>query len=63
MTRFEKIKNMTIVEMAKAVQILVDMDLCFDESRKNCSGCIFYELCAINTPRNALVWLESEVET
>lgn len=63
MTRFEKIKNMTIEEMAKAAQILVDMNLCFDETKKNCDGCIFYELCDNKPGFDALFWLESEIET
>lgn len=61
MTRFEKIKNMSLEEMTEAVLILVTLDTCMDMDRENCDGCIYIDLCSIGPYDDVREWLESEV--
>ena len=61
MTRFEKIKNMSLEEMTDAVLTLVCNDVCLNNYESNCDECIFYDLCQISPEDDVKEWLESEV--
>ena len=62
MTRFEKIKNMSMEEITDAVLTLVCLNMCLDSDRNCCDGCIFYDLCQISPDDDVKEWLESEGE-
>lgn len=62
MTRFEKIKNMSLGEMTDAVLALVCLNECLAPDVPQCDNCVFYDLCGIGENDDVKEWLESEVE-
>lgn len=64
MTRFEKIKNMSLDEMTDVVLTLVTLNVCLndDSERMDCEGCIFHDLCRIKPFDDIREWLEEEVD-
>jgi hypothetical protein len=60
MTNFERIKAMSIEEMAELFDVLNENDICLKPKCKDCHECIYDEWCS-NRHRKSIEWLESEV--
>lgn len=62
MTNFERIKAMTIEEMAIYLAIIARSDNCIDSRAMGCDDCIFNEICKLRSKKDCVKWLESEVQ-
>lgn len=60
MTNFEKIKQMSVEEMAKILDVIGEECGCIMPKIYNCSDCILCEWC--NKKLSSKEWLESEAD-
>ena len=61
MTNFERIKAMSVEEMADILAIFLEGDSCINP-KSICCDCKVRELCSLTKRADAVEWLESEVQ-
>lgn len=59
MTNYERIKNMTIEEMAELFDVLNEQDICLKPNCKDCHNC-FYDLWCSYRHKKSIEWLKGE---
>lgn len=59
MTNFERIKSMTIDELAETLEAIVENDVCLVNGHQWCDTCKFASFCDVQAG-DVKKWLESE---
>ena len=60
MTNYERIKNMSVEEMAEFFDVIREQDICLNPKCEICAEC-FYDLWCSYPHKKSMVWLKSEV--
>jgi hypothetical protein len=62
MTNFERIKAMSVEEMASYLAVIERSDNCINSRAMDCKDCPFNEICKLHSEKDCVEWLEREVQ-